>query len=504
MTLKYDAIRVDPKGQTGFFRKLSKREILQNSDSSGYATNKKPISITSRDSANPSPSSSSGKNLSYEFESGDTFSRECFDSFCSEETEELSDDNAPRMVNAVHNILDRLQKNVLKRISSSSSDEITSDEELEDLRRIIKRQEKELNSIKHSLARAENLQKGSSTTKDPQPERSQCINVDLPVPTPPVIKNAKTLHLNLVRTSELAECLTNSYRTQLTDIASNEQLKQELKHCQSMILKLKSQIKLANYNLENSQNLAENLHNVLSKEECNRNLLMQIRDISNIRTEVYDLVFLAMESEMAFLKTGGENGEENLTLRKSKRQRFQREFVKDANELRLKIINYFTKSTEKQPSLPLISSLNDCNTLRNVYLKHLDEEILKTSNIIKVPNPIIQQPPKPVKTNTDIEIAIMLEELMTTKERLSQFEKAPQQQNVSKLTAENLEKFQENELKTKLKNSNEREALLKSQIVELKSQLLRLQTTSSEQQKFSSKFIMDLKRQNSLLKKSKS
>ena len=129
MSSKYDAIRVDPKRQNGFFRKVSfnhnQRDFFQNSDSSGYATNKKPISITSRDSANPSPSNSSGKKLSSEFESGDTFSRECFDSFCSEETEELSDDNAPRMVNAVHNILDRLQKNVLKRISSSSSDEVS-------------------------------------------------------------------------------------------------------------------------------------------------------------------------------------------------------------------------------------------------------------------------------------------------------------------------------------------------------------------------------------------
>ena len=75
-----------------------------------------------------------------------------------------------------------------------------------------------------------------------------------------MIKNAKTLHLNLVRTSELAECLTNSYRTQLTDIASNEQLKQEIQHCQSMILKLKSQIKLANYNLDIRHRKGKNMH----------------------------------------------------------------------------------------------------------------------------------------------------------------------------------------------------------------------------------------------------
>ena len=123
--------------------------------------------------------------------------------------------------------------------------------------------------------------------------------------------------------------------------------------------------------------------------------------------------------------------------------------------------------------------------------------------MIKVPDRIFEQPPKPVKTNTDIETTIMLEELMTTKELLKRFEKEPEKQNVSKLTTQNLEKFQEHELQIRLKNSSEREALLKSQIVDLKSQLQRLQTTSSEQQKFSNKFIMDLKRQNSLLKKSK-
>ena len=124
--------------------------------------------------------------------------------------------------------------------------------------------------------------------------------------------------------------------------------------------------------------------------------------------------------------------------------------------------------------------------------------------MIKVPDRIIEQPTKAVKTNTDIETVIMLEELMTTKELLKKFEKTPQQNHISNLTAKNLEKFQENELQMRLKNSAEREALLKSQIVDLKSQLQRLQTTSSEQQRFSSKFITDLKRQNSLLKKSQS
>ena len=194
-----------------------------------------------------------------------------------------------------------------------------------------------MNSIKHSLARAENLHNSSSSKAKPENSDQDIPNVDQPVPkTPPLIKNAKKLHLNLVETSELAECLTSSYTNQLTDIASNEQLKQELQHCQSIILKLKSQIKLTNVNLENSQNLSENLHVSLSQEEHNRNLLLQIRDIYSIRSEVCDLVFLTMESEIAYLKAE----EENSTLKKSKRQRFQRDFVKNANDLRLKIINY--------------------------------------------------------------------------------------------------------------------------------------------------------------------
>lgn len=196
-----------------------------------------------------------------------------------------------------------------------------------------------MNSIKHSLARAENLQKSLSNITKPENADQAIVNVDLPeLPkTPPVIKTAKKLQLSLIESSELAESLTSSYTNQLTDIASNEQLKQELQHCQSVILKLKSQIKLANANLENSQNFSENLYLALSQEEYNRNLLTQIKDICSFRSEVCDLVLLTMESEIEFLKTGDEHS----ALKKSKRQRVQRDFVKNANDLRLKIINYW-------------------------------------------------------------------------------------------------------------------------------------------------------------------